>query len=81
MITLLYNIHQEDDRVTVTAIVEDARVIFPATRFEPEEYGPALCEASFYLDEEEVLPTEDEELIDYLENLNLDWEVISMDDY
>ena len=39
MITLLYNIHQEDDRVTVTAIVEDARVIFPATRFEPEKYG------------------------------------------
>lgn len=81
MITLIYNLQQEEDRVTVTAVVEDARVVFPATRFEPEEYGPALCEASFYLDEGELLPKDDEELISYLEDLNLDWEVMSIDDY
>jgi len=81
MITLIYNLQQDEDRVTVTAVVEDARVVFPATRFEPEEYGPALCEAAFYLDEGELLPKDDEELITYLESLNLDWEVISMDDY
>lgn len=81
MITLIYNLQQDEDRVTVTAVVEDARVVFPATRFEPEEYGPALCEASFYLDEGELLPKDDEELISYLENMNLDWEVISMDEY
>lgn len=81
MITLLYDVRREDDRVNVTAVIEDARVVFPATRFEPEEYGPALCEASFYLDENEILPRDEEDLIDYLENLNLDWEVVSVDEY
>lgn len=79
MITLVYDVRQEDDRVTVTAIVEDVKLVYPATRFEPAEYGPALCEASFYLDEGELLPSDDEQLIEYLENLNLDWELILED--
>lgn len=79
MITLVYDVYQDDDMVTVTAIVEDVKLVYPATRFDPEEYGPALCKATFYLDENELLPSEDEQLIEYLENLNLDWEVISED--
>jgi len=75
MITLVYDVRQEDDRVTVTAVVEDTKLVYPATQFEPAEYGPALCEASFYLDEGELLPSDDEQLIEYLENLNLDWEL------
>ena len=79
MITLVYDVRQEDDRVTVTAVVEDTKMVYPATRFEPAEYGPALCEASFYLDEDELLPSNDEQLIEYLENLNLDWDLILED--
>lgn len=81
MITLVYDIQQNDGRVSVTAVVEDMTLVYPATRFEPEEYGPALCEASFCLDEGEILPTEDDDLIEYLEKLDLDWEVIQMDEY
>ena len=79
MITLVYDVRQEDDRVTITAVVEDAKIVYPATRFEPAEYGPSLCEASFYLDENELLPSDDEQLIEYLENLNLDWELVLED--
>lgn len=79
MITLVYDVVQEDDRVSVTAVVEDVRLIYPATRFEPEEYGPGLCKAFFYLGDDEILPTDDEELIKFLECLDLDWELISED--
>jgi len=41
----------------------------------------ALCEASFELEENEILPKDEDDLIDYLESLNLDWEVIPEDDY
>jgi hypothetical protein len=79
MITLIYNIEKIDDRVTVEAVVEDAVQTYSATLYDPPEYGPALCTASFCLDEDEILPSDDEQLIDYLEQMNLDWEPIKND--
>jgi hypothetical protein len=81
MITVIYNIEKNDDQVTVEAVVEDVIQTYPATQFDPPEYGPALCRASFCLEENEILPKDEEQLIDYLEDLDLDWEVIPMDDY
>lgn len=81
MITLIYDIQQENDFVTVKAVVEDMVLIYPATNSDPEEYGPALCEASFNLEENELLPKDDDQLIDYLESLNLDWNIIPKDEY
>jgi len=80
MISLIYDIQKEDDKVTVTAVVEDSKLVYPATRFDPAEYGPGLCEATFYLDEGELLPNDEDQLIDYLENLDLSWELISDDE-
>lgn len=76
MISLIYQVDKFEDEVTVKAVVEDMVQVYPATMEEPAEYGPALCIASFTLDEEEVLPENEDELIDYLEKLDLDWEIV-----
>ena len=81
MITLIYDIQKDGDRVTVKAVVEDSVMAYPATQLDPPEYGPALCEASFELEENEILPKDEDDLIDYLETLNLDWEVIPEEEY
>lgn len=81
MISLIYDIYKKDNEVFVKAIVEDAVLVYPATNSDPEEYGPALCEATFELEENEILPSDDDQLIDYLESLNLDWEVVPKDEY
>lgn len=39
------------DYFTVQAIVEDAVQVAPATRFDPPEFGSALCEAAVLWDE------------------------------
>jgi hypothetical protein len=79
MITLIYNLEQKEDYVNVKAVVEDCVEIYPATNTDPAEYGPALCESSFYLEEDEILPQDEDDLIEYLENLNLDWQVLPRD--
>jgi hypothetical protein len=81
MISVIYDIIKTEDRVTVKAVVEDSVQTYAATLIDPPEYGPALCEASFELEENEILPKDEDDLIDYLESLNLDWEVIPEDDY
>jgi hypothetical protein len=79
MISLIYNVQKQDDRVTVTAVVEDSKLVYSATKFDPPEYGPGLCESSFYLDDDEILPEDEDELIDYLEKLDLTWELVPDD--
>lgn len=59
--------------VTVTAIIEDSILVYEQTLYDPPEFGPGLCEASFELDEEEMIPDNEYDLIQYLERLNLDW--------
>ena len=67
--------------VTVSAIIEDSVLVHDQTHNDPAEYGPALCEASFELDEEEMLPDNEHDLIQYLEKLDLDWVLTDMDYY
>jgi hypothetical protein len=79
MIVSIDEIKQEDDLVFVRAVVEDAVQTYSQTYYEPAEYGPALCEASFELDEDGELPKNEEDLLDYLNSLNLSWEVLPKD--
>lgn len=81
MISVIYDIIKTEDHVKVKAIVEDSVQTYAATLIDPPEYGPALCEASFELEENEILPKDEDDLIEYLESLNLDWEVIPEDEY
>lgn len=79
MISLIYKLEEYEDSAYVEAIIEDAVQIAQQTLTDPAEYGPAVCSARFVLDEGEKLPEDDDELIEYLESLNLDWEPLPKD--
>lgn len=79
MISLICSIEQKEDMVTVTAVIEDAIQVAHQTLVDPPEYGPAICTSNFYLDDGEQIPTDDDELIEYLEDMNLDWEPLAKD--
>jgi hypothetical protein len=68
--------YDEDGNVYVTALVDNVVLTYSQTLYDPPEYGSALCEASFALDEDEILPDNEYELIELLEDLNLDWELV-----
>jgi hypothetical protein len=79
MILSIDEIKQEDDLVFIRAVVEDVVQTYSQTYYEPAEYGPALCEASFYLDEDGELPKIEEQLLEYLNSLDISWEVLPKD--
>ena len=81
MISLIETFQKNENQIYVRAIVEDMIEIYPATQYDPPEYGPALCEASFELDEYELLPQGEDALIDYLNGLDLNWKIIDTSDY
>ena len=81
MISVIETFQQKENRIYVRGIVEDVIEIYPATLQDPPEYGPALCEASFELDEDEILPEGEDALLDYLNELYLDWRIIDTSDY
>lgn len=68
-----------DNTVYVRAIVEDAALLYPQTWEDPAEYCAAVCEASFEISEDDILPDNDLELIQYLEDLDLSWELVDND--
>jgi hypothetical protein len=82
MIKSVDSIFNDDGKVYVAAVVEDAVQVYAQTFYDPAEYGPALCEASFELEEDETLPDDEMELIAFLEQLDLEWIVVdNSDDY
>jgi hypothetical protein len=81
MISVIETFQQDENRIYVRAIVEDIIEIYPTTQYDPPEYGPALCETSFELDEDELLPEGEDALLDYLNELYLDWRIIDTSDY
>ena len=81
MISVIETFQQNENRIYVRGIVEDVIEIYPATLEDPPEYGPALCEASFELDEDEIVPEGEDALLDYLNELYLDWRIIDNSDY
>lgn len=75
------SLHLHDDgNVYVSAIVEDVVQTYSQTLYDPPEYGPALCEACFTLEEDEYLPDNEHELLQFLENLDLEWELVDNSD-
>ena len=71
----------DGSNVTVTAVVEDMRLLYRASRFEPEEWAPALCTATFQLDEGEQIPTDEDGFCSYLDQLDLYWQLVDTSDY
>lgn len=80
-ISSIESIYCENETVYVTAVVEDI-IEFAATHYDPPEYYPGLCEASFCLSEDEILPENEDELIEFVNALDLEWILIdNSDDY
>jgi len=77
------SIYQDDDqRVYVTAMVDDAILTFGQTLYDPAEYGPALCESSFPCNDDMIVPDDEDELIEFLNDLDLEWTLVdNSDDY
>ncbi len=73
--------YDEDGNVYVTALVDNVVLTYSQTLYDPPEYGSALCEASFSLDEDEVLPDDENELINFVDKLDLEWNMVDNSDY
>jgi len=69
--------NEETKQVTVTALVEDMVLTHSQTYYDPPEYGPAICETTFDLDDADVNLDDEEELVSYL--YDADWNIV--DDY
>lgn len=80
MISKIEKIHNNGSDVFVRAIVEDMVLIRHQTMEEPAEYGPALCEATFEIIADDI-PEDEDDLMDYLEKIDLDWKVIENSNY
>lgn len=86
-ISVIYDIDLVDENYDedykqfyVKAIVEDMALEYMGDYWNPPEYGPAVCEANFILEKEELLPHDPNNLIEFIEALELDWELVK-DDY
>lgn len=66
--------------VTVTAVVDEMRLIRKSTYLDPDEYAPALCRTSFELDEGEQIPLDEDGFCDYLAKLDPNWELLPIED-
>jgi hypothetical protein len=66
--------------VTVTAVVDEMRLLYRATRFEPEEWAPALCQATIELDPEESIPLDEDGFCAYLDHLDPQWQLLDLTD-
>jgi hypothetical protein len=71
----------DNNHVTVTAVVEDMRLLYKATRDDPEEWSPGLCSTSFELADDESIPTDEDGFCSYLDQLNLQWQLVDTSDY
>jgi len=71
----------ENNRIYVTALVEDMRLVALAHRDSPEEWMPGLCSTSFELADDESIPTDEADFCSYLDGLDPQWELIDTSDY
>ena len=92
---LIQIINIEEDLVTnesihyiVTAMVEDMRltkaaIYHPADRATPAEYGPGICSAGFEVmfgDDPPPTLGSSVDLLNYIQDLDLDWQLDESDD-
>jgi hypothetical protein len=80
-VTSIESISFDGTYATVTAVVENVVLTYAGSYFDPPEYGPAVCSSTFELGEDETLPTDENELLKYIESRDLYWEVMECDDY
>jgi hypothetical protein len=71
----------DNNHVTVTAVVEDMRLLYKATRDDPEEWAPGLCTASFEMADDESIPLDEDSFCIFLDHLQLQWQLIDTSDY
>ena len=57
------------------------RLLYRATYRDPEEWAPALCTASFQLDPDEQIPTDEDGFCCYLHHRDLEWQLVDTSDY
>ena len=67
--------------VTVTALVDEMRLIYKATYFDPDEWAPALCTAHFELDPDEQVPVDEDGFCQYLADRDLQWQLVDTSDW
>jgi len=69
-----------DGCCTVVADVDDVVLVAPQTYDDPAEYGAALCRGSFYLQDDEVIPHDDDDLCRFVADRIDTWEVLDLSD-
>lgn len=70
------NTYFEGNNVVITAVVDEMRLLYRATRFEPEEWAPALCQATIELDPGEPIPLDEDGFCAYLDQLDPQWQLL-----
>lgn len=71
----------EDNNITIDAIVDDIVIYRSQTLYDPAEYAPAVCRTHIELDEDEIFPENEKEQIKYLLDFDPEWEVLDTTDY
>jgi hypothetical protein len=71
--------HFTDTDVTVTAVVDNMRLLYHATHLDPEEWAPALCQTTIELDPEESIPLDEDGFCAYLDQLDPQWQLVELD--
>lgn len=75
------NVNIKDGYAEVTAVVDEMLLVYPATRFEPAEYGPAICEATIELDPSEPIPLDEDGFCAYLDQVDPEWRILNLSNY
>jgi hypothetical protein len=66
----------DDGVLTVEAVVDEMLLYRSASYYEPEEWVAGMCSAQYELAEGETFPETEKQQIAFLEDLDLDWELI-----
>ena len=72
-------LNERTGEVTVTALVDNMKLVRSATWDEPEEYAPGLCISSFFLEDVDFTLEDTGALEDYLYTIN--WDLLLDDDF
>jgi len=77
----IHNTSIDNNHVTVTAVVEDMRLLRRATRDDPDQWGTGLCSTSFELADHKSIPTDEDGFCSYLDQLDPQWQLVDTSDY
>ena len=69
-----------NNHATVTAVVDEMRLLYRATRLDPEEWAPALCQTTIELDPGESIPLDEDGFCTYLDHLDPQWQLVDTTD-